>query len=118
MDEMLSELETRFNEKAEREARDQLELFGTLLGQLTDDRTQQASHRVVFSDGRAIDGTWDDIVTQMRDASATAATRTVVEFMQSEARRGFSLTGRLIPAGDAESFLRGSADAGLLRIVH
>ncbi|MHB1311622.1 MAG: hypothetical protein ACYC3L_06355, partial [Gemmatimonadaceae bacterium] len=118
MDEMLSELETRFNEKAEREARDQLELFGTLLGQLSDDRTQQARHRVVFSDGRGFDGTWDDIVTQMRDASTTAAGRTVIEFMQSEARRGFSITGRLIPTGDAESFLRGSADAGLLRIVH
>ena len=37
--------------------------------------------------------------------------------MQSEARRGFSLTGMLIPTRDAESFLRGSADAGLLRIV-
>jgi len=118
MDEMLLELETRFNEQAERDARDQLELFGTLLGQLTDDRVQEASHRVVFSDGRVFDGTWDDIVTQMRDASSTGGGRTEVEFMQSEARRGFSLTGRLIPTGDAESFLRGSADAGLLRIVH
>jgi hypothetical protein len=38
--------------------------------------------------------------------------------MQQEARRGFSLTGILIPAGDAESFIRGSADAGLLRILN
>jgi hypothetical protein len=37
--------------------------------------------------------------------------------MLSEARRGFSLTGVLIPTGDAESFIRGSADAGLLRIL-
>ena len=39
------------------------------------------------------------------------------EFMQAEARRGFSLTGILISTSDAESFIRGSADAGMLRIV-
>ncbi len=118
MDEMLSELETRFNEQAEREARDQLELFGTLLGQFSDHRTQEGPHRAVFSDGRGYEGSWEEIVEQMRDASATAAHRTTAEFMQSEARRGFSLTGMLIPTGDAESFVRGCADAGLLRIVH
>ena len=32
-------------------------------------------------------------------------------------RRGFSLTGVVIPTGDAESFIRGAADAGLLRIL-
>jgi hypothetical protein len=37
--------------------------------------------------------------------------------MQAEARRGFSLTGMLISASDAEAFIRGSADAGMLRIV-
>jgi tetratricopeptide (TPR) repeat protein len=118
LDEMLSELETRFNEQSEREAREQLELFGSLLGQLTDDRSAPASHRVVFSDGRGYDGTWDEIVVQMRDASPAATSRTLVEFMQGEARRGFSLTGMLIPTADAEGFLRGSADAGLLRILH
>jgi hypothetical protein len=37
--------------------------------------------------------------------------------MSSEARRGYSLTGVKIPTSDAESFIRGSASAGLLRIV-
>jgi hypothetical protein len=37
--------------------------------------------------------------------------------MMTEARRGFSITGVEIPTGDPESFIRGSADAGLLRIV-
>ena len=41
----------------------------------------------------------------------------VKDFMQTEARRGYSLTGHTIPTEDAESFIRGSADAGLLRIV-
>jgi len=117
-DELLADLETRFNEQDAREARDQLELFGSLLTQLTGDQATVATHRVVASDGCGFEGTWDDIVRQMRDASASAAQRTVQEFMQSEARRGFALTGMLISASDAESFLRGSADAGLLRIVH
>jgi hypothetical protein len=39
------------------------------------------------------------------------------EYMVAEARRGYSLTGVKIPTVDAESFIRGSADAGLLRIV-
>ena len=67
-------------------------------------------------DGRCYEGSWDAIVAQMRDASAQPA-KSVQEFMQSEARRGLSLTGILISCGDAESFIRGSADAGLLRIT-
>ena len=39
------------------------------------------------------------------------------EYMINEARRGLSATGKHIPTRDAESFIRGSADAGLLRIV-
>jgi len=37
--------------------------------------------------------------------------------MLTEARREFSRTGIRIPTADAESFIRGSADAGRLRIV-
>ncbi len=51
----------------------------------------------------------------MRDA--VGAGRPIQEFMMNEARRGFSLTGVVIPTGDAESFIRGAADAGLLRIL-
>ncbi len=117
-DEMLDEMETRFNEQDAREVRDQLELFGSLLSQLSGEHPPETVHRVEVGDGRSYEGTWDWIVEQMRDASPSAALRTVAEFMQSEARRGFALTGRLIPAVDAEGFLRGCADAGLLRVVH
>lgn len=116
MEDMLSELETQFNDQDEREARDQLELFGSLLGQLAGDAAETA-HRIAFSDGREYAGTWEQIVLQMRDATVAASPRSVQEFMQSEARRGFSLTGSLISVADAESFLRGCSDAGLLRIV-
>ena len=72
---------------------------------------------MVGRDGREYDGTWAEIVEQMREDSTLPA-KSVLEYMQQEARRGFSLTGILIPSGDAEAFIRGSADAGLLRILN
>lgn len=117
VDEMLAEIEARAAEQDERTARSQLELFGAMLADLSGQRATER-HRVVGRDGRPYEGTWDEIVGAMRDASPAAQGRSLEEFMQSEARRGFSLTGILIPTRDAESFLRASADAGLLRIIH
>jgi hypothetical protein len=74
-------------------------------------------HQVTTSDGRDYRGSWDEIVQAMRDADGAFSGRSVEEFMATEARRSFSLTGVIIPTEDAESFLRGSADAGILRIV-
>ncbi len=116
IDDMLSEIEQKAGEQAEREARGQLELFGALLADLSGKQREQEAHNVVARDGREYDGTFAEIVDQMR-ADSTLPARTVIEFMQQEARRGFSLTGVLIPSGDAESFIRASADAGLLRIL-
>ncbi len=118
LEEMLAEIEARASENAQEEARTQLELFGALLADLTDKKQAPDLHRVVSRDGRRYDGTWDEIVGGMRDASAGAKDRSIEEFMQAEARRGFAITGILIPTRDAESFLRASADAGLLRIIH
>ena len=39
------------------------------------------------------------------------------DFMISLARRGHAETGVVIPTTDAEAFIRGSAEAGVLRIV-
>ena len=117
IDEMLSEIEQRAAEDAQNEARNQLELFGSMLTGLVDTRLDGVKHRVLARDGRPYEGTWDDIVEKMRDSSMTFAGRTTQDYMLNEARRGFSLTGILIPTGDAESFIRGSADAGLLRIL-
>jgi tetratricopeptide (TPR) repeat protein len=116
IDEMLGEIEQAVNGEAQRDARGQLELFGALLADLSDRKQAEQLHNVIGRDGRTYDGAWDEIVAQMRDAS-TLASKTVEEFMQSEARRGLSLTGILISTADAESFVRGSADAGLLRIL-
>lgn len=118
IDEMLAEIEHRASENAQQEARSQLELFGAMLADLSDRKAAPDHHRVVGRDGRPYEGTWQEIVAGMRDASPGPADRTLEDFMQSEARRGFALTGILIPTRDAESFLRASADAGLLRILH
>jgi tetratricopeptide (TPR) repeat protein len=116
IDEMLGAIEQAVNGDAEQEAKGQLELFGALLADLSAQKHTDASHRVTGRDGRNYEGSWDEIVAQMRDASAQPA-KSVQDFMQCEARRGLSLTGILISTADAESFVRGSADAGLLRIL-
>lgn len=116
IDEMLAEIEQAASDAAGGAARGQLELFGSLLAGFSERQQGREAHSVVARDGREYGGTWDEIVQRMRDDSARPS-RSVSEFMQQEARRGFSLTGILIPAGDAEAFIRGSADAGLLRIV-
>jgi Tfp pilus assembly protein PilF len=119
VDEMLSEIEGRFNDQRSGDNQQgQLELFGALLSELADQRDPiEPRHRIMTREGREYIGSWDQIVREMRDANKQWAGRTVQEFMHNEARRGYSLTGIMIPTHNAESFIRGSADAGLLRIV-
>ena len=115
---MLAEIEQRVTEQEEREARQQLELFGALIDDLTgaSPRADHA-HQVMTRDGRALDGSWEEIVRQLRDENDSFTGRSLNEFMQTEARRHHSLTGIKISASDPESFVRGAANAGLLRIV-
>ena len=119
IDEMLSEIEQKFFEEEQGEAKGQLELFGALLTDLAGRKRDEEdpTHRVLTREGRQLEGSWDDIVTLMRDANVSYAGRSTQDFMTTEARRGYGLTGVTIPTGDAESFIRGSADAGLLRIL-
>ena len=98
-------------------ARNQLELFGSLLTELVDSKQEVESHHIVASDGAAFRGSWDEIVTRMRDSDGAVAGHTVEEYMQRTARRVLTQTGIQLPSHDAESFLRASARAGLLRIV-
>ncbi len=115
IEEMLAEIETRMNESFD--GKGQLELFGALLTDLAEVKRDASTHRVVTDEGDSFDGTWEEIVRDMRDASATAQGRTIQEFMLNEARRQYAVTGMLISTTDPESFIRGSAEAGLLRIV-
>ncbi len=129
IDDLLSEIEARVMDDEARSAgmagRGQLELFGVLLNDLADRRgglgngavEERVEHRIMLTDGRQFAGSWERIVRAMRDSNKATAGRSLQEFMATEARRGYSLTGVKIPTRDAESFIRGSASAGLLRIV-
>lgn len=124
IDEILSEIEQRFNDDDQEGSRGQLELFGALLSDLAEHRSDESrrgaeviAHRVQVED-RTFDGSWVDIVRKMRDAAEAAHSgQTLDDYMVTESRRAFSRSGARIPTDDPESFIRGSADAGLLRIV-
>jgi hypothetical protein len=99
----------------------QLELFGTLLTQLRGMRLRSATgeeHRVHMSSGTTYDGTWEEIVRQMKGDTAGWADGSLEDFMLATAQQGHRQTGVAIPATDPESFIKGSAEAGLLRILH
>jgi tetratricopeptide (TPR) repeat protein len=118
------------NESGEVEvARGQLELFGTLLSSLADAKAvdEVASpeidlgvHAILTREGRRLTGSWEEIVRSMRDADEEAGQETdgtLREFMTRVAKRTYRETGVRVPSHDAELFVRGSADAGILRIV-
>lgn len=130
IDEMLAEIEHKVEQEEEKAARGQLELFGGLLTDLADKKQDPAppapvarkekekeEHTVETSDGAPFIGSWDEIVKAMRDSSTANAGRSLQEYMATEAKRYYRLTGVRIPTSDTESFIRGSANAGLLRIV-
>ena len=117
VDAMLMELEPQAGANGAPDAetaRGQLELFGSLLSSLADQK--QPEHQIIVSDGTRFDGSWEEIVRHMRDQTGNPAD-SMHEFMTGMSQRGFRQTGVRIPTHDAESFLRGSAVAGLLRIV-
>jgi tetratricopeptide (TPR) repeat protein len=116
-DELLAEIEQAADDSSDDpEVRSQLELFGALLAD-AEAKRDATVHRVITREGRQYEGTWDDIVTRMRDASSDAAGQSLLDYMAAESRRQFRSTGVRIAAHTAEAFVRGSADAGLLRIV-
>lgn len=117
VDTLLMELDVPTDDRspAPETARGQLELFGTLLSSLAEQR-QVYEHQVIAPDGSRFAGSWDDIVRRLRDETGNP-TDSVREFMDVVSKHGFRQTGVRIPTSDAESFIRGSAIAGLLRIV-
>jgi len=104
-------------------ARGQLELFSDLLSKLAGDvpRALDASadeHVVLTTDGQQVTGSWDEIVRSLRDSDIEGLQdRTTNEFMARVSKRAFRERGVRVPHHDAESFVRASADAGILRLV-
>lgn len=127
VDELLAEVEQKVMEEENAsvaQSQSHLETLGTLLSSLghhqddgpaLEQKQPDIAHRVVLRDGRMVDGTWVEIVELLRDERNAALP--IDEFMTSESRRHYGATGTQIPTRDAEGFIRGSADAGLLRIV-
>jgi Tfp pilus assembly protein PilF len=108
-------------------ARGQLELFGTLLSSLADAKGEDAAasgedvddgHSILTHDGMQLTGSWEEIVRSMKDGDVEGLQdRSLDEYMTRVAKRTFRETGVRVPHHDAELFVRGTADAGLLRIV-
>jgi len=116
---LLAEIEAMGPDGQMRDPR-QLELFGTLLTELQGMRTRSGGgdeHHVRTAGGVTYTGTWEEIVRQMHAAAGPGTGESLQEYMTASALRGRRQTGVAIPATDPESFLRGSADAGLLRIL-
>lgn len=121
VDTMLMELDPRSGADgapAAEAARGQLELFGNLLSSFVEQQQQETlpEHQIVAPNGVKFGGSWEDIVRRLRDETGNP-THTMEEFMSDMSQNGFRETAIRIPTNDAESFIRGSAVAGLLRIV-
>ncbi|MBS1241662.1 MAG: Tetratricopeptide 1 repeat-containing protein [Gemmatimonadetes bacterium] len=119
VDELLAEVEST---QADGSIRDpnQLELFGTLLSDLSTMQRKATLgdyHVVVTLAGHTLRGSWDEILAQFKAAEQGWAHATLAEFMAGLADRGRTEMGTVIPISDAEAFLLGSAEAGALRIV-
>lgn len=75
-------------------------------------------HRVVTVEGREVEGTWDEIVSHLRATSGGELRGdSVGDFIAAVATRHFGAPAAQASAYDAESFIRASVAAGLLRIV-
>lgn len=135
IDELLAEVEQAVLEEedaASQPSQGQLETLGSLLTGLVGQQqageqeaqeststdvlmADDGSHRVVMRDGSTFEGSWEEIVQALRDARD--AGRPLDEYMAIEARRFYGATGMRVASHAPEAFIRGSADAGMLRIV-
>ena len=119
LDILLSEIESQAADGTVRDPT-QLELFGTLLTELAAMQKRPMTgdvHAVATLTGHTFRGTWDEILSQMKDAETDYAHRSMDEYMLSLAERGRAETGIKIPMTTAEEFIHGSAEAGVLRII-
>jgi tetratricopeptide (TPR) repeat protein len=108
-------------------ARGQLELFGTLLSSLADAKAEDGAseefpdlgvHAILTREGQQLTGSWEEIVRSMQVADRDGGRdNSLRDFMSRAAKRTYRETGVRVPSHDAELFVRGSADAGILRIV-
>ena len=115
---LLAEVEAAQPDGTFRDPR-QLELFGTLLIELQGMQRRAAGekHRVKTTSGISYSGTWEEIVLQMKMDDRELSEASVQQYMARASLRSRTETGVVIPASDAESFVRGAAAAGVLMII-
>ncbi|MCU0627282.1 MAG: tetratricopeptide repeat protein [Gemmatimonadaceae bacterium] len=120
IDELLAEVEaTVLGEHEEQpDTRGQLELFGTLLAEMREQRAGASEHAVLTRNGDTYTGSWDEIVRALQEASSSMRGRPAFEFMLAESARILAQTGISISTESPEAFVRGSAEAGVLKILH
>ena len=120
IDELLAEVEAGQGDGRTRDP-NQLELFGTKLTELQQMQRRPSlrsdHHQVVTLTGASYRGTWDEILVQLKANDVMAGQWSMADFMALWARRGKEETGVVIPMTDAEAFIRGSAEAGVVRIL-
>src|SRR5581483_7054083 len=68
-------------------ARGQLELFGSLLNSLVEQK-QEPEHQIIVPDGTQFGGSWEEIVRRMRDQRGNPA-HSMEEFMTGVSQHGF-----------------------------
>ena len=98
----------------------QLELFGAMLTELQTMQRRHGSlesHAVSTLSGNTFRGTWEEILLQFKASEMAWAECTLGEFMLGLALDGRAQTGVVIPVTTPEAFLRGSAEAGVVRII-
>jgi tetratricopeptide (TPR) repeat protein len=99
----------------------QLELFATLMRDLPEMNRRLAAddavHTIETLDGLTLSGSWDELVIQLQTVEGAWADGTLNEFMAAFAQRGHAETGVQIPVTSAAEFLRGAAEAGVIRVV-
>ena len=78
---------------------------------------QGESHLVVTLAGQPIRGSWDEILLQMKAADREWATGSLQRLHGQPRAAGPGRNRRRHPHDRCEAFIRGSAEAGVLRIV-
>ena len=123
IDHLLAEVEAAFEGAGEEEEEGAPGTVAELSGQIDfvmrmlsagPEGTRQV-HRVRTVEGRVYEGTWEEIVSRMRDSSADPS-EPLSAFMRRAARAVRERTGADLPCDTAEAFLRAGARIGLLRI--
>jgi len=119
VDILLAEVEAQQADGTTRDP-NQLELFSALVAQLPGMQLRRGhhdGHLVATLAGHLFNGSWEEILLSMKEADGKWSGASLREFMAGLARRGQAETGVVIPVTDAEAFIRGSAEAGVLRII-